>query len=138
VVKLSDERQFVIADIPGLIEGASEGAGLGLQFLRHVERCRVLLHIIESTFMTGPDRSPVDDFDVINAELERFAPELVTKPQVVVLNKVDATEPEKIEAIKQTFAERNVELLTMSAATGEGIAQVLERLWSHLLAARSR
>ena len=137
VVKLSDERQFVVADIPGLIEGASEGAGLGLQFLRHVERCRVLLHIVESTFMTGPERSPIEDFDVINAELERYAPALVTKPQVVVLNKVDATEPEKIDAIKQAFADRNVELLTMSAATGEGIAQVLERLWSHLVVARS-
>ena len=135
-MKLSDERQFVVADIPGLIEGAADGAGLGLQFLRHVERCRVLLHIVESTFMTGPTRSPIEDFDVIKAELERYAPELVTKPQVVVLNKVDATEPDKIEAIKQTFAERRVELLTMSAATGEGIAQVLERLWSHLAAGR--
>lgn len=136
VVRLSDERSMVIADIPGLIEGAAEGAGLGHQFLRHVERCRVLLHILESTFMTGPDRSPLGDFDVINAELERYAPELANKPQVVVLNKVDATEPEKVAEVQAAFAQRNIELLTMSAATGDGIAPVLERLWSHLQSAR--
>ncbi len=138
VVRLSDERSFVIADIPGLIEGAADGAGLGHQFLRHVERCNVLLHILESTFMTGPTRSPIEDFDVINGELAKYAPELTNKPQVVVLNKTDATEPDKIAEIREAFAERRVELLTMSAATGEGIAPVLERLWSHLVEARSR
>ncbi len=137
VVRLSDERTMVIADIPGLIEGAAEGAGLGHQFLRHVERCRVLLHILESTFMTGPERSPLADFDVINSELERYAPELTNKPQVVVLNKVDATEPDKIAEVQAAFAARHVELLTMSAATGEGVALVLERLWSHLVSARA-
>src|SRR5258708_40275745 len=74
VVRLSDERTFVIADIPGLIEGASEGAGLGLQFLRHVERCRVLVHIVEATFTTGPDRTPLADYHVINRELAHYAP----------------------------------------------------------------
>ncbi len=138
VVRLSDERTLVIADIPGLIEGAADGAGLGIQFLRHVERCRVLLHIVESTFMTGPERSPVTDFDVINAELAHYAPELANKPQVVVLNKVDATEPDRIAEIQAAFANRQVELLTMSAATGDGIALVLERLWSHLVAERAR
>ncbi len=132
VVQLTDERHFVIADIPGLIEGAADGAGLGHQFLRHVERCRVLLHIVEDTFTTGPDRSPIHDFDVINAELGRYAPDLATKPQVVVLNKTDATDAEQVEAHKRAFAERGVELLTMSAATGDGIGVVLERLWSHL------
>jgi GTP-binding protein len=97
----------------------------------------VLLHIVESTFMTGPERSPLEDFDVINGELARYAPELANKPQIVVLNKVDATEPEKIAEVQAAFAERRVELLTMSAATGEGIALVLERLWSHLVSARS-
>jgi GTP-binding protein len=133
VVQLSDERHFVIADIPGLIEGASEGAGLGHQFLRHVERCNVLLHILDGTFTTGPDRSPLADFRVINAELARYAPGLANTPQVVVLNKVDATEPEEIEQHRQEFAAIGVELLTMSAATGEGIAPVMERLWSHLV-----
>ncbi|HEU0030846.1 MAG TPA: GTPase ObgE [Kofleriaceae bacterium] len=133
VVPLSDERNFVIADIPGLIEGAAEGAGLGLQFLRHVERCRVLLHIIDATFTTGPDRDPVRDFHVINAELGRFAPHLADKPQVVALNKVDALERDRIDEIVAAFEAIGVKLFTMSAATGEGIAVILETLWSHLV-----
>jgi GTP-binding protein len=132
VVRLSDERTFVIADIPGLIEGAAEGAGLGLQFLRHVERCRVLLHIVEATFMTGPERSPLADYQIINAELGRYAPELAKKPQIVVLNKVDSTEVEAIAEHRKAFADQGVELLTMSAATGEGIGPVLEALWRHV------
>ena len=136
VVQLSDERHFVIADIPGLIEGASEGAGLGHQFLRHVERCRVLLHIVEGTFTTGPERSPLHDFDVINSELARYAPGLADKPQVVVLNKIDATASDEVDVHRSAFAERGVELITISAATGAGIGEVLERLWAHLQTAR--
>jgi GTP-binding protein len=136
VVQLSDERNFVIADIPGLIEGASRGAGLGHQFLRHVERCRVLVHIVEATFTTGPDRSPLHDFDVINSELARYAPELSDKPQVVVLNKIDATASDDVDVHRHAFSSRGVELLTMSAATGAGIQAVLERVWSHLDPAR--
>jgi GTP-binding protein len=132
VVQLSDERSFVIADIPGLIEGASEGAGLGHQFLRHVERCRVLLHILDATYTTGPDRSPLADYRVINAELARYAPELANKPQVVVLNKTDATEPALVAEAREALAGAGVEMLTMSAATGDGIDAVLERLWAHL------
>jgi GTP-binding protein len=132
VVSLSGDRSFVIADIPGLIEGASKGAGLGHQFLRHVERCRVLLHIVEATFTTGPDRSPLHDFDVINSELARYAPGLADKPQVVVLNKIDATASEDVDVHRRAFAERGVELVTISAATGSGVNGVLERLWSHL------
>jgi GTP-binding protein len=132
VVQLSDDRNFVIADIPGLIEGASQGAGLGHQFLRHVERCRVLLHMVEATFTTGPDRSPLHDFDVINSELARYAPALAEKPQLVVLNKTDATASEDIEVHRRAFADRGIELLTLSAATGAGIAPVLERLWAQL------
>jgi GTPase len=132
VVALSDHRSFVIADIPGLIEGASDGAGLGHQFLRHVERCRVLLHIVEATFMTGPDRSPIHDFDVINAELARYAPELTTKPQLVVLNKIDAMASEDIDVQRSAFSARGVELLTMSAVTGHGVDAVVERLWSRI------
>jgi GTP-binding protein len=132
VVPLPDDRNFVVADIPGLIEGASEGAGLGHQFLRHVERCRVLLHIVEATFTTGPERSPLADYRVINDELARYAPDLATKPQVVVLNKTDATEPDLVAETRRAFADAGVELLTMSAATGAGTDAVLERLWSHL------
>ena len=129
VVRLSDERTFVIADIPGLIEGASEGAGLGHQFLRHVERCRALLHIVEATFTTGPDRSPKADFDVINQELAQYAPDLAKKPQVVVLNKVDAIDPKDVEEYRREFAEAGIELHAMSAATGDGTQAVLEKLW---------
>lgn len=136
VVQLSDERNFVIADIPGLIEGASEGAGLGHQFLRHVERCSVLLHILDATYTTGPERAPIKDFHVINAELARYAPALANTPQVVALNKVDALEPDVIAEIRDAFAKIGIELFTMSAATGEGLAPVLERLWSHLQIAR--
>ena len=132
VVQLSDERNFVIADIPGLIEGAADGAGLGHQFLRHVERCRVLLHIVEATYTTGPDRNPISDYQIINQELARYAPALANKPQVVVLNKVDATDNELVARIREEFKALDVDLLTMSAATGEGLAVVLEKLWSHL------
>jgi GTP-binding protein len=132
VVQLRDERHFVIADIPGLIEGASRGAGLGHQFLRHVERCRVLLHIVEATFTTGPGRTPLHDFDVINSELAGHSQVLAGKPQVVVLNKIDATASEEVIMHRRAFADRGVELLTISAATGAGIDAVLERLWSHL------
>ncbi|HMG53380.1 MAG TPA: GTPase, partial [Kofleriaceae bacterium] len=132
VVQLSDERHFVIADIPGLIEGASQGAGLGHQFLRHVERCRVLLHIVEATFTTGPGRSPIHDFDVINSELAGYSELLNDKPQVVVLNKIDAMASDEVSMHRRAFADRGVELLTVSAATGAGIDAVLERLWSHL------
>jgi GTP-binding protein len=132
VVRLSDERTFVIADIPGLIEGASDGAGLGHQFLRHVERCRVLLHIVEATFTTGPDRSPIEDFDVINRELAGYAPELAKKPQIVVLNKVDAIDPKDVAEYRAEFEARGLELHAISAATGAGIDKVLELLWGHL------
>lgn len=132
VVQLSDERNFVIADIPGLVEGASEGTGLGHQFLRHVERCRVLLHIVDATFTTGPDRDPIRDFDVINGELEKYAPDLAKKPQVVALNKSDALDEEEIEAVRSAFAARNVEIFVVSAATAHGIAPVLEKLWSQI------
>jgi GTP-binding protein len=132
VVALSDERTFVVADIPGLIEGAAEGAGLGHQFLRHVERCGVLLHILDGTPFVGPDRTPLADYHTINAELARYAPALADKPQVIVLNKVDATAPEEIDEHRRAFAGENLELLTMSAATGQGVQQVLEKLWSHI------
>jgi GTP-binding protein len=135
VVRLTDERTFVIADIPGLIEGAAEGAGLGHQFLRHVERCRVLLHIVDATYTTGPDRSPLGDYHVILGELARYAPELSSTPQVVVLNKVDALDPEAIAAHRRAFADEGIELHAMSAATGEGVGPVLEKLWSYLTSA---
>ncbi|GAB4558145.1 MAG: GTPase ObgE [Haliangiales bacterium] len=130
MVRLSDERSLVIADIPGLIEGAADGAGLGHRFLRHVERTRVLLHLIEANELAGPDREPLKDYDTLIRELARFAPELATKPQVVALNKIDLAETsERADEIRRRFAERGVELHTMSTITGEGVQAVLERVW---------
>lgn len=135
VVRLDTERHIVIADIPGLIEGASDGAGLGHQFLRHVERCRVLVHIVEASVFTGPDREPIGDFDRINHELGRYASDLAEKPQIVVLNKIDLTETrDSLEEIQVAFAAKGVTLLTMSSITGEGVDEVLNRCWQMLSA----
>jgi GTPase len=129
VVRISDDRTFVVADIPGLIEGAADGAGLGHQFLRHVERCRVLLHIVEDTYTTGPDREPFADFEIINRELKKYAPELAKKPQVVVLNKCDAITAKQIADHVAAFKKKRITLLQMSAATGEGVPAILEAIW---------
>jgi GTP-binding protein len=130
VISLGDERTMVIADIPGLVEGAAEGAGLGHRFLRHVERTRVLLHILDASPLAGPDREPSADFDVLNRELERYAPELTERPQVVALNKLDITEVrERFEELRVSFSKRGIQLFGFSAATGEGVREVLEELW---------
>jgi len=138
VVQVSEGRTMVVADIPGLIEGAADGAGLGHRFLKHVERTAVLIHILEASVFTGPDRNPVHDFDTINTELARFAPELAEKPQIVVLNKCDLTETrEALEELRTVFSERGIELLAMSAATGEGIREVLEAAWRAVAEAKA-
>ena len=130
VVDLGDERHMVVADIPGLVEGAADGAGLGHRFLRHVERTRVLLHILDASPLAGPDRDPVTDFDVLNRELERYAPDLAKRPQVVALNKSDVTEVrDRADELSRAFAERGVRLFTLSAVTGDGVREVLEELW---------
>jgi GTPase len=128
VVGLSGGRSFVLADIPGLIEGASEGTGLGHRFLRHVERCRVLIHLLELTQEEG--RDPVHDFDVINAELAKYDPELAKRPQVVALSKLDVTETQDAYTeMKKTFAARGIELHAVSAVTGTGMKALLEVVW---------
>ncbi len=128
VVGLSDNRSFVLADIPGLIEGAAEGHGLGHRFLRHVERCKVLLHLIEIN--DEPGREPERDHDVLCAELERYDPELAKRPQIVALNKIDVPEVREAHAaLRDRFAKRGIELLAVSSVTGEGVKDVLERLW---------
>jgi len=116
----------VVADIPGLIEGASEGHGLGHQFLRHVERCRVLVHLVDlGTADEG--RDPVADFDIINRELERYSPTLADKPQVVVGNKLDLTHArEAFPAFARALKRRGLTVLPLSGATGEGLPQVLD------------
>ncbi len=128
VVALPGARSFVIADIPGLIEGAAEGHGLGLRFLRHVERARILLHILDATELPG--REPLADYEVLQRELRRFDPALAERQQVVALGKMDlpATR-EAYPALKVAFAARGIELFPISAAAHEGLTPVLEALW---------
>jgi GTP-binding protein len=136
VVRMGPERTMVVADIPGLIEGAADGAGLGHQFLRHVERTRVLVHILEASELTGPDRSPLKDFDTINGELRKYAPDLADKPQIVVVNKVDLTDTrDSLEKVREAFEARDLKILAMSSATGEGVREVLEAAWRVLQSA---
>jgi GTP-binding protein len=131
VVPLSDGRSFVLADIPGLIEGAAEGHGLGHRFLKHVERTRVLLHLVELS--PEPGREPLRDFDVINAELGRYDPALAARPQVVALTKMDLPDTRAAwPTLREAFAARGVELHAVSAATGEGVVELLERLYARL------
>ncbi|GHV33838.1 GTPase Obg [Clostridia bacterium] len=118
VVRVDEEHSFVAADIPGLIEGASDGLGLGHDFLRHVDRCRLLWHVIDASGSEG--RNPCDDYDAINAELERYAPDLAKRPQIVVANKRDIWEDDGIlERLRERCAGRAV--LPVSAATRDGL-----------------
>ena len=120
VVKVGPEASFVAADIPGLIEGAAEGVGLGHAFLRHVDRCRLLLHVVDVSGCEG--RDPVEDFEKINEELERFSPELATRPQIVLANKCDIATPEQVEAFRRYIEEeKHLTFLPVSAATRQGI-----------------
>ncbi len=136
VVSVGDERSFVLADIPGLIEGAAEGHGLGHRFLRHVERTSVLLHLVELSH--EPGRDPLHDYDAINRELASYDEALAARPQVVALSKIDLTETrEAWPSLKEAFAARGVELHAVSAATGEGVAPLLERLWAEVAKARA-
>jgi GTPase len=137
MVRLRGDRSLVVADIPGLIEGAHEGAGLGARFLRHVERTRVLVHLLDAT--AGPGRAPLKDFDAINRELALFDPELAKRPQLVVLNKMDLPDVAKVRRrLTTAFARRKIPLLAISAATGEGVEALLEEAWKVLVAERKR
>ncbi len=123
VASLGPDRSFVIADIPGIIEGAAEGAGLGLRFLRHVERCRVLLHVVAPD--PDPAREVLADFDVLERELASFDPELGDRPRVVALGKIDLLTQEEVAEYVAKFRERGIKLLPMSAATHAGTNDVL-------------
>jgi GTP-binding protein len=137
MVRLSGDRSFVVADIPGLIEGAHEGAGLGDRFLRHVERTRVLVHLLDAA--ASPERTPLRDFDAINRELALFDPALAGRPQIVVLNKTDLPDVERLrKRLTSTFARRKIRLHVISAATGEGVPALLEEIWKVLVAERRR
>jgi GTP-binding protein len=124
VVGLSDGRSFVLADIPGLIEGAAEGAGLGHRFLRHIERTRVLLHLVQLS--DDVER----DHEVVNKELASYDQALATRPQVVALTKMDLPETRAAyPELRERFAARGIALQAVSAATGEGVQELLERVW---------
>lgn len=128
VVRVGDEASFVVADIPGLVRGASEGAGLGHRFLRHVERCRALLHLV--TLDPAEDRDPVSDYEALRHELAAFDPELAKRPEIVALTKADIPEVrEACDALRTRFATKEVNLRLVSAATGEGVRDLLVELY---------
>jgi len=115
-----DDRTFVVADIPGLIEGAHEGHGLGIQFLRHIERTRLLAHLVDVSEFSG--RDPVDDFDVVMEELASFSEALMEKPMIVVATKIDAAQdPDRIARLREHAAARGFPFYEISSVTGEGI-----------------
>lgn len=130
VVSRGEGNSFVIADIPGLIEGASEGVGLGHEFLRHVERCRMLLHIVDVAGSEG--RDPIEDFEKINLELERFNPELSKCPQIVAGNKIDLATEEQLETFRNYMKEKGYEYFEMCAPILEGTREVINAVSARL------
>lgn len=128
VVSLSDDRTFVVADVPGLIEGAHAGHGLGHQFLRHVERTKVLAHLVDVSSESG--RDPVDDLDTIRRELALYNAAMLEKPQVIVATKLDAVDdPARVTALQKRAKRLKLPFFKVSAASGEGVPQLLEALW---------
>ena len=132
VVLLGEGSSFVMADIPGLIEGASDGVGLGHEFLRHVERCRLLVHVIDAAGSEG--RDPIEDFEKINEELKKFNPELAKREQIVVGNKIDLAEDEQIERLQNYFKEHGYAFYTMCAPIVEGTKEIIDAVAAKLAA----
>lgn len=130
VVYMGEGNSFVIADIPGLIEGASEGIGLGHEFLKHVERCRLLVHIVDVSGHEG--RDPKEDFSRINEELVKFNPELADRPQIVAGNKIDMAEPEQIEEFKSWVEAQGYEYYSICAPILEGTKELMNSVWNKL------
>ena len=129
IVELSDFRRFVMADIPGLIEGAHEGAGLGHDFLRHIERTRLLAHLLD--IMPSDDSDPVDNYHKIRAELEKHSMILADKPEVIVLNKADLDDEGIFcDDIIERLGKSRDEVLVISAVTGQGVPELNEKLWA--------
>ena len=127
VVKTEYGDSFVIADIPGIIEGASEGTGLGIQFLRHIERTRLLLHVIDVSGSEG--RNPVQDFYTINKELKKYSEKLSKRKQIIVANKIDVMQDENLyKELEKVAQENNMEIFKISAATGEGISDLIKHV----------
>lgn len=130
VVSMGEGNSFVLADIPGLIEGASEGVGLGHQFLRHVERCRMLIHIVDVSGSEG--RNPIDDFEKISEELKKFNPDLAERPMIVAGNKIDMAEPEQIEKFKKYVNDKGYEYYSICAPIMEGTKELMNVTWNML------
>lgn len=127
VVKTKNGDGFVIADIPGIIEGASEGVGLGIQFLRHVERTRLLLHFLDVSGQEG--RNPVEDFEAINKELKKYSEKLSERKQIIVANKIDVIDEiqsKELKAVEKLAKEKGLELFKISAATGQGVQELID------------
>ena len=125
VVKSEYGASFVIADIPGIIEGASEGVGLGLQFLRHIERTRLLLHVVDASGIEG--RNPVDDFNTINEELKKYSEKLSKRTQIIVASKADLIQDEsKYQELADLAKSKNMKIFKISSVTGEGVKELLD------------
>ncbi len=131
VVDLGSGRSFVLADIPGIIEGASEGVGLGHEFLRHIERTRVLIHVVDVSGIEG--RNPIEDFDIINKELSEYDLSLEERPQIVAANKIDIIQDEEIyRNFLAEMKKRGIEAFEISAATNKGIEPLMKRVYEEL------
>lgn len=132
VVDLPDHRSFVMADIPGLIDGASEGVGLGHDFLRHIERTKILIHVLDVSGMEG--RDPIDDYEKINAELAKYSEKLSRKLQIVAANKIDllTDDSDNLERLMDYMAAKGIEVYPICAVSGDGMDRLLERVWTLL------
>ncbi|MBR6623273.1 MAG: GTPase ObgE [Ruminococcus sp.] len=126
VVRTGEEKSFVMADIPGLIEGAGDGAGLGHEFLRHVERCRLIVHVVDVSGIEG--RDPKSDFEIINKELAKFNEELALRPQIVAANKSDMASEEQIADFRSYIEEQGIPFFCISAATTKGTTELVNKI----------
>ena len=132
VVSLSGNRSFVVADVPGLIEGAHEGKGLGDRFLKHLDRTKVLVHLVDISGVSG--RDPIDEFETIQRELAAFSPDLAAKPQIVAATKMDAAgDADAVDALDAHVTARGLRFLRISAVAGDGLAELQEAVWRYLI-----
>ena len=131
VVSYGEDHTFVVADIPGLIEGAHEGHGLGIRFLKHIERCRLLVHIVDVA--EGSAREPLEDFKIVLSELANFSDDLAAKPMLVVANKMDAAQdPARIKSLQAAAKRRKLPFFKISAVTGDGVPELVAEIGSRL------
>jgi len=130
VVSIDIDKTFVVADIPGLIEGAHLGHGLGIQFLRHIERCRLLLHLVDVS--VGSEHDPVEGYQAIEAELAEHNPELPKKPTIVVATKIDAADPDRLEKLESWCRQKALDMIRISSVTGEGLEDLKRRVFQKL------